>query len=128
DKSRRETSPAWTFSLRTMLMVALTAAIVLPSIAAHAEDDDEAIDNKIIRNVLEGLGLRATDKNIDYRERSPLVVPPDTATLPPPEATGAQASVPANWPVDQDVKRARQAKAESRKAAFQQGDSVMEDA
>jgi hypothetical protein len=116
------------FSLRAMLMAALTAAIVLPSMAARADEDEEAFDNKIIRNVLEGLGLRATDKNIDYRERSPLVVPPDTATLPSPEAAGAQASAPANWPVDQDVKRARQAKAEARKARYQQNDSVIEDA
>ncbi|HWM84091.1 MAG TPA: hypothetical protein VNQ56_18685 [Pseudolabrys sp.] len=128
DKSKRSTSPAWAFSLRAALMAALTAAVLLPSFAAHAEDDDgEALDNKIFRQVLEGLGLRPSDKNIDYRERSPLVVPPDTATLPPPEATGAQASVPANWPVDQDVKRARQAKAEARKARYLQNDSVVED-
>jgi len=127
-KTSAASTPVWRLSLRAVLMAALTAAVLLPSIAAHAEDDDdEAIDNKIIRNVLEGLGLRAPDKNIDYRERSPLVVPPDTAALPPPEAAGAQASVPANWPVDQDVKRARQAKAEARKARYLQNDSVIED-
>jgi hypothetical protein len=128
DRLMRETSPAWTFSLRAMLMAALTAAVLLPSIAAHAEDDDgETLDNKIFRQVLEGLGLRPSDKSINYRERSPLVVPPDTATLPPPEAVGVQANVPANWPVDQDVKRARQAKAEARKARYLQNDSVIED-
>lgn len=121
--------PGWTCSLRVALFAALTAIVLLPAVAHAADDDDdESFDNKIFRNILEGLGLRSSDKSIDYRERSPLVVPPNLSTLPPPDAAGAQASVPANWPVDQDVKRARQAKEAARKPRYRQGDSVQEDA
>ena len=121
--------PGWTFSLRAALLAALTAVVLLPALPAPAADDDdeETIDNKIFRNVLEGLGLRPSDKSIDYRERSPLVVPPNLSTLPPP-AADAPASVPANWPVDQDVKRAREAKEAARRPRYRQGDSVQEDA
>lgn len=123
----RDTLPVWRLSLRTTLLAAAALAVLLPTMAAHAadDDDDEAFDNKIFRNVLEGLGLRAKDNNIDYRERSPLVVPPNLTALPAPDTAGA--SAPANWPVDQDVKRAKAEKAAKRSARYLQNDSVMED-
>jgi len=125
----RDTLPVWRLSLRATLLAAAALAVLLPTMAAHAaddSDDDDSLDNKIFRNVLEGLGLRSSDKNIDYRERSPLVVPPNLTALPSPEA--AAATAPANWPVDQDVKRAKAEKAAKRSARYLQNDSVMEDA
>lgn len=123
----RDTLPVWRLSLRAVLLAAATLAVLVPTMAAYAADgdDDEDFDNKIFRNVLEGLGLRSSDKGINYRERSPLVVPPNLTALPAPEAAAGNA--PANWPVDQDVKRAKAEKAAKRSARYLQGDSVMED-
>ncbi len=117
--------------LRATAIAVLAALVLLPYGAARAADDDSSddFDNKFFRGVLESLGLRGRDKNIEYRERSPLVVPPNATALPPPDsAASAQARAPANWPVDQDVKRVRDAKAAARKERFRQGDSVQEDA
>jgi hypothetical protein len=58
-----------------------------------------------------GLRLGSPDQDIDYRERSPLVVPPSRA-LPAPQAPGTGRA--ANWPVDPDLKRKQEA-AERRK-------------
>jgi hypothetical protein len=124
----RQINQKSTFSLRAALLAFMALAVLLPSVAARAADDDdkdEAIDNKIFRNVIEGLGLRERDREIDYRERSPLVVPPNVSALPPPDVAGAQASVPANWPTDQDVKRAKAAKAAERKLNYRRSDSAM---
>ena len=113
----RDTLPVWRLSLRAALLATATLAVLLPTMAAHAaeDDDDEAFDNKIFRNVLEGLGLRSRDNNINYRERSPLVVPPNLTALPSPEAAAGNA--PANWPVDQDVKRKKEEKLKAKALA-----------
>jgi hypothetical protein len=87
-------------------------------VRAADDDEDEAIDTKIIRGFLSGLGLRRDGGGIDYRERSPLVVPPmrDTSTpaLPAPQS-GSIAEKTAAWPVDPDVKRAKELKAARKK-------------
>jgi hypothetical protein len=88
-----------------------TAVIAWVPSALAGDDDDEAPDIKVIHSILEGIGLRPTEKNIDYHERSPLVIPP-SSTLPPPE-TDAAASNP-NWPVDPEVKRAKAERAAER--------------
>jgi hypothetical protein len=68
-------------------------------------DDDEAFDTKFIKGMLRGFGLRdGTEPQINYRERSPLVVPP-SRDLPPPES-GAAPRDPA-WPVDADERKRR---------------------
>jgi len=72
---------------------------------AVAEDAEPSFDRKIINNVLNGLGLRSGAGDIDYRERSPLVLPPKI-NLPPPQANAA-AGTP-GWPVDPDVKRRKE--------------------
>ena len=64
----------------------------------------------IIRQILKGIGLRKK-ADIEYRERSPLVIP-QGRNLPAPEATTGVKDP--NWPVKPAVKRARQAKAAER--------------
>ena len=57
---------------------------------------------------MHGLGaVDGTEKGIDYRERSPLVVPPKL-NLPPPET--ANAAPKPNWPKDPDVEERRKAR------------------
>jgi hypothetical protein len=87
--------------------------------AARAGDDDDQDDmtfeEKLIDNLMSGIGARSMEKpGIDYRERSPLVVPP-TNELPPP-TTGAQAKAAPNWPKDPDERRRKEAIAARKKA------------
>jgi hypothetical protein len=75
--------------------------------AQAADDDDDALlDTKILRGIMKGLGLRKDEAGIQYRERSPLVLPP-SKDLPPPEAD-SPARKAAGWPDDPDVKRGKQ--------------------
>ncbi|WP_024514097.1 hypothetical protein [Bradyrhizobium sp. Tv2a-2] len=96
--------------------VALGIGLLIASGAARAqddEDDDKTFEEKIIEGVMHGIGATNMENSgIDYRERSPLVVPPKL-DLPPPVAAKQEANVP-NWPKDPDEKR-RKALAEKRK-------------
>jgi hypothetical protein len=88
--------------------------------AARAEDDTDGeeptlADTAAIRYLLKGLGWRRGDdeKSINYRERSPLVLP-NGKDLPAPEKT-TPLSKTAGWPDDPDVKRAKKKRDEERK-------------
>src|ERR1700754_3895767 len=87
-----------------------------PVRAADDEDeDDKTFEEKIIEGLMRGIGgTNMENRGIDYRERSPLVVPPKL-NLPPPGTASAEAKVP-NWPKDPDEQR-RKAAIESRKKA-----------
>jgi hypothetical protein len=91
------------------------AVLVMPASVRAAEDDDVPLDTKILRGILEGIGLRRDGEAINYQERAPLVIPPGRA-LPPPEKTDAALEKNPAWPVDPDVKRRKdEAKAERNK-------------
>jgi hypothetical protein len=84
--------------------LALGAAGLLLSAPARAADDDVSIDQKFMRSIMEGLGLkRDGEATINYRERAPLVLPP-SRDLPPPDRSDAVTANPA-WPKDPDVAR-----------------------
>lgn len=96
--------------------VVLGIGLVFASGAARAQEDgedDRTFEEKIIDNVMRGMGATNMETpTIDYRERSPLVVPPKL-DLPPPASAGQAANAP-NWPKDPDEQR-RRAAAELRK-------------
>src|SRR5665213_1470093 len=97
--------------------VALGIGLVMTVGVARAQenndDDDMTFEEKIIDNIMRGVGgKRMGDRGIDYRERSPLVVPPKL-DLPPPESAKAAINDP-NWPKDPD-ERARKAAIAARK-------------
>jgi hypothetical protein len=109
-------SPHMLRSLRVAACV-LGIGLCLATTAARAGDDDEEdntpIEDKIMKNIMSGLGGTNMDnKGIDYRERSPLVVPRST-DLPPPESGKAAVNAP-NWPKDPTIE-ARKAAAEANK-------------
>jgi hypothetical protein len=96
--------------------VVLGIGLVMASNAARAEDDedDSTFEEKIIKQIMTGIGgTNMENTGIEYRERSPLVIPPRT-DLPPPAAAAAEAPVP-NWPKDPEVKRRKEAKAARKK-------------
>jgi hypothetical protein len=93
----------------------LAAALFAAPGPARAGDDDEAIDTKILRGILEGIGLQRDGKEmIDYHERPPLVIPGDK-TLPPPETTDAVVAKNPAWPKDPDVARSKEYEKQARK-------------
>jgi hypothetical protein len=113
---------------RVALAATMGMAIVIGCAAsgAHAADDDEddsLLDTKIVRGIMKGLGLRREEASIDYRERSPLVLPPanEAKQLPAP-ANDANARKTAAWPDDPDAKRVKQRKdAERSRKAYTEG-------
>jgi hypothetical protein len=97
--------------------IALGVGLLFASNAARAGDDEDepTFEEKIIEKIMRGLGgVNMDNSGIDYRERSPLVVPP-RLDLPPPAAAAAEVKAP-NWPKDPDEAR-RKAMIAARKKA-----------
>ncbi|CAL79722.1 conserved hypothetical protein; putative signal peptide [Bradyrhizobium sp. ORS 278] len=96
--------------------VALGIGLIMSAGIARAqeeEEDDKTFEEKIIDNLMRGLGgTNMETPTINYRERSPLVVPPKL-DLPPP-ASAAQSNAP-NWPRDPDEQQRRAAAAARKK-------------
>src|SRR6185503_3816951 len=93
-------------SLRRALMGCVCGAMLVLPVAAsaqQAQDDDDTFEQKIIKNILGGMGVDVGRPGIDYRERSPLVIPP-SLDLPPPQAAGS-ATQNAAWPRDPERTR-----------------------
>jgi len=85
---------------RALIACACGALLALPAVTASAQDDEDTFEQKIIKNILGGMGVDVGRPGIDYRERSPLVIPP-TRDLPPPQASDASARNP-GWPREPD--------------------------
>jgi hypothetical protein len=101
-----------------LAVVALGVGLVMTAGAARAQSDDEddkTFEEKIIEGIMSGIGgTNMENRGIDYRERSPLVVPPKL-DLPPPAAAVSEIKDP-NWPKDPDEAR-RKAAIKARKKA-----------
>lgn len=84
-----------------------------PVRAGDDDEDDKTFEEKVIEGIMAGIGgTNMENRGIDYRERSPLVVPPKL-DLPPPAGASAEVKAP-NWPKDPDEQR-RKAAAAARK-------------
>jgi hypothetical protein len=99
--------------------VALGIGLLVTSGVARAQDDDDGDDKtfeeKIIDSIMRGMGAVSMENSgIDYRERSPLVVPPKL-DLPPPVNAKSEVNVP-NWPKDPDEARRKAARAARKKS------------
>jgi hypothetical protein len=113
------TNSGWTRRARRIafagaLGLAVLAALIPAAAQAQDDEDDDKksgwnFDKKLLNDLMRNLGLRnGNESQIEYRERSPLVIPP-SRNLPPPEQAGAGRN--AAWPVDPDVKRKKEAAA-----------------
>src|SRR6267142_2715698 len=100
-----------------LAVVGLGVGLVMTAGGARAQDDDEddkTFEEKIIEGLMKGIGgTNMENGGIDYRERSPLVVPPKL-DLPPPASTSADVKAP-NWPKDPDEARRKAAIAARKK-------------
>jgi len=101
-----------------LAVVALGVGLVLTAGAARAaddEEDDKTFEEKIIEGIMAGIGgTNMENRGIEYRERSPLVVPPKL-DLRPPEEVKSGIKDP-NWPKDPDEQRRKAAIAARKKA------------
>ncbi|HTF01936.1 MAG TPA: hypothetical protein VK621_25305, partial [Bradyrhizobium sp.] len=100
-----------------LAVIALGIGVVMTAGAVRAEDDEEdekTFEEKIIEGIMAGIGgTNMENRGIDYRERSPLVVPPKI-DLPPPASGSAEVKAP-NWPKDPDEARRKAAIAARKK-------------
>jgi hypothetical protein len=104
-----------TETIRRLLstVAAVATVAVLFATPTLANDDDEPVrDEGLIGNLMRGIGASDGTGGINYRERSPLVVPRQL-TLPPPEKN--RPTNTANWPKDPDVLERRAAREAVRK-------------
>ncbi len=113
----RNSSRATMRGLR-LAVVPLGFALVMTAGAARAGDGDG--DRTISERIMDGFygTIRNTNmdnRGIDYRERSPLVVPPKL-DLPPPTASTDDVKV-ANWPKDPDERQRKAVIAAKKKNA-----------
>lgn len=98
------TDTDWTRYLRRAFVVGAFGFVALLTGAGSlraADDDEDTRPPSLEDSILRGIGLKSSKPDIDYRERSPLVVPPNR-DLPPPESTGGKNAA---WPSDLDPKR-----------------------
>lgn len=100
--------------------LAVGVGLVMTAGAARAQDaddqgDERTFEEKILDNIMSGIGATNMQNHngIDYRERSPLVVPPKI-DLPPPVSASAEVNAP-NWPKDPDVAQRKAAIAAAKK-------------
>jgi len=100
-----------------LAVIALGIGVVMTAGAARAQEDDEddkTFEEKIIEGIMAGIGgTNMENRGIDYRERSPLVVPPKL-DLPPPASASADVKA-SNWPKDPDEARRKAAIASRKK-------------
>ena len=80
-------SPAGLGRTIRLALVATGIGLIMVAGAARAQeddDDDKTFEEKIIEGIMSGIGgTNMENRGIEYRERSPLVVPPKL-DLPPP--------------------------------------------
>lgn len=97
----------------TCAALALSALLgAVPAVAG--EDDEVSFDQKIMRSIMDGLGLkRDGEAGINYQERAPLVIPP-SRDLPPPENSDAVIANNPAWPKDPDIERRKLEAAQER--------------
>lgn len=95
-------------------ILALAVALGLSgpfAVPAQAQIDDWSLEQRLFQGLLTGLGILERERPpIDYRERAPLVLPPNT-NLPAPQESASSRN-PA-WPNDPDAMRARRAAREA---------------
>jgi hypothetical protein len=105
---------------RTLGLAVLSVSLGLAVTAgtARAEDNDGRTMSEKISDGFYGMirGTNMDNRGIDYRERSPLVVPP-TLDLPPPAASSGDSQQIANWPKDPDERTRRAVIAAKKKNA-----------
>ena len=93
------------------VLLAMAGAMTVRAQTQADDEEEDTFEQKIIKNILGGMGVDVGRPGIDYRERSPLVIPP-TLDLPPPETAGLSNN-PA-WPREQQQRKPAQKRVNAR--------------
>jgi len=100
----------------SIVPLAIGVAITAAGAARAGEVDDRTISEKIMDGFYGTIrGTSMDNRGIDYRERSPLVVPPKL-DLPPPAASTEEVKI-TNWPKDPDERQRKAVIAAKKKNA-----------
>jgi hypothetical protein len=100
----------------SLAVLSLSLGLAMSAGSARAGDDDRTFTEKVSDGFYGMIrGTNMDNRGIDYRERSPLVVPP-TLDLPPPASASADAQI-ANWPKDPDERQRKAVIAAKKKNA-----------
>jgi hypothetical protein len=111
----RNSSRATMRALR-LAVIPLGIGLVVTAGPARAGDSDKTISERIMDGFYGTIrGTNMDNGGIDYRERSPLVVPPKL-DLPPPAASTEDVKI-ANWPKDPDERQRKAVIAAKKKNA-----------
>jgi hypothetical protein len=99
-----------------LAVLSMSLGLLVTTGPVRAEDNDGRTMSEKISEGFYGIirGTNMDNRGIDYRERSPLVVPP-SLDLPPPAASASQQI--ANWPKDPDERQRRAVIAAKKKNA-----------
>jgi hypothetical protein len=90
-----------------MMSKLIGATAILAMLGALGATQPATAQENVIQRMMEGAGLTSSrGRDIDYRERAPLVVPPKQGELPAPQAQSAAKADP-SWPTDPDAERRR---------------------
>ena len=112
-------SSSATMRVLRLAVVPLGVTLVVTTGAARAGDDqpdDRSFTERFVDSFKSTIrGTNMENRGIDYRERSPLVVPPKL-DLPPPAASTEDVKV-ANWPKDPDERQRKAVIAAKKKNA-----------
>ena len=93
------------------LLLAMMVMVGAAGTAFAGEDGDEdTFEQKVIRKIMRGLGADVGQNRIEYRERSPIVIPPGR-DLPPPESAAAVENP--NWPKDPEQQAKKKSESKS---------------
>ena len=115
DRTRQN---SMTTMMRTcsLVVLSLSLGVAMSAGPARAGDDNRTFTEKVTDGFYGMIrGTNMDNRGIDYRERSPLVVPP-TLDLPPPVSASAEAQI-ANWPKDPDERQRKAVIAAKKKSA-----------
>ena len=113
---RRALTRRWAYAIGAFVGVLLV--IGHGTAIAQENNDDDSFEQKIIKGVLGGIGLDVGRQGIDYSERAPLVIPPNS-DLPPPQTTAA---TPPDWPKEARPKKPTSKKKLDANASVRQAD------
>jgi hypothetical protein len=115
---RRALTRRWACTLGALIGVFLVVGHGT-AIAQESDDNDDSFEQKIIKGVLEGVGLDVGRPPIEYSARAPLVIPP-SSDLPPPQAAAA---TPPDWPKEAHRKKPTSKKKLDANASVRQADT-----
>jgi len=114
---QRNEASGWKTRTIGLAVVSMSLGLVVTTGMARAEDNDNRTFSEKVSEGFYGMirGTNMDNRGIDYRERSPLVVPP-SLDLPPPVSRAKEGQV-ANWPKDPDERQRRAVIAAKKKEA-----------